>query len=126
MIIDLDSVIKSFEEKIIFPGQESTSSVLDLTPDAALNELGYRLEVSDDDGPPQSFTNSADKNINPKITDLPDISSSAFSMPHYNIFDLGPKINNNVSSKEAGNEEFVTLGFDFIDNERQTWYYFKS
>ncbi|KAI4341498.1 hypothetical protein MLD38_026215 [Melastoma candidum] len=125
-IHDLDSVIKSFEEEIIVPVQHPTPFDPDLTPNVALNELGYLLEASDDElGLPPSFANSGDENSNPDIQELRDITSTAaFSLPfdgelpNYDVFDLGPEINVNLGGRDGGNEEFVMVGglFDFADN----------
>ncbi|KAI4319203.1 hypothetical protein MLD38_032830 [Melastoma candidum] len=123
---DLDSVIKSFEEEIIVPVHHPAPSSPDLTPDAALNELGYLLEASDDElGLPPTFANSGDENSNPEIQELPDITSMAASalpfdgeLPNYDGFDLVPEINVSLAGRDSGNEEFVMVGglFEFADN----------
>ncbi|KAI4374493.1 hypothetical protein MLD38_012480 [Melastoma candidum] len=116
----LDSVIRSFEEEIVVPLQDTSPVVSDGTPGGASDELGYLLEASDDElGLPPSFVNSADESSSHEVSELPDISSSkAFEtpfdgeMPNYDNFDLGPEIHTDM-----GNEEFLMLGglFDLAD-----------
>jgi hypothetical protein len=113
-ILDLDSVIKSFEDEIVPPSPVPVPKGSD--------NLGYLLEASDDElGLPPAIS-PTDEKPKDQSTDLGNYyPSHAFEfgenagfeneLPSYGLFEFG------FGEEIEGNEDFVTVGglFDYSD-----------
>ena len=121
---DLDSVIKSFEEEILYP----PTAVADLLSESgeSLPDLGYLLEASDDElglpptiSPSYDQTNSDPIEFNPIAPVIPieleGMVRFEDDMPSYDSFGFG--ILGEAQDNGDMNSEFVTLGglFDYPD-----------
>ncbi|KAE8694217.1 Detected protein of unknown function [Hibiscus syriacus] len=132
----LDSVIKSFEEEILIPGQAELPEMI-LNFDEPRPELGFLFEASDDDlGLPPSFPSVEAEQIFETALDVEEggvsggigfaeMMGNEFPIPMYDSFEFGiggdSGTNNNIHSNSG---DFVALGGLFepaADISELTW-----